>query len=291
MSSEVICPKDKIVFDANRGEYICTETGEVLEDKVVDQGPEWRAYTEEENRERSRAGTINLAVHDMGLSTYMDTRAKDRIKAMRLRKLQIRSRVGTSEQRNLVKAMTILERIIDNLGLPKAVKEEAAIIYRKALEKKLIKGRSIEEVVAASVYAACRKMNIPTTLDEISKATSANKKEIGKAYRLLLREDVTEVPASDPKYYVMKIASLLGLSGKVMTAATEIVERAKKAGITSGKDPASIAAAAVYIAANINGERRSQREISEVSGVTQVTIRNRYREIARELGIDIEGIN
>ncbi|MFP3165477.1 MAG: TFIIB-type zinc ribbon-containing protein, partial [Acidianus sp.] len=224
MSSEVICPKDKIVFDANRGEYICTETGEVLEDKVVDQGPEWRAYTEEENRERSRAGTINLAVHDMGLSTYMDTRAKDRIKAMRLRKLQIRSRVGTSEQRNLVKAMTILERIIDNLGLPKAVKEEAAIIYRKALEKKLIKGRSIEEVVAASVYAACRKMNIPTTLDEISKATSANKKEIGKAYRLLLREDVTEVPASDPKYYVMKIASLLGLSGKVMTAATEIVE-------------------------------------------------------------------
>jgi transcription initiation factor TFIIB len=291
MSSEVICPKDKIVFDANRGEYICTETGEVLEDKVVDQGPEWRAYTEEESRERSRAGTINLAVHDMGLSTYMDTKAKDRIKAMRLRKLQIRSRVGTSEQRNLVKAMTILERIIDNLGLPKAVKEEAAIIYRKALEKKLIKGRSIEEVVAASVYAACRKMNIPTTLDEISKATSANKKEIGKAYRLLLREDVTEVPASDPKYYVMKIASLLGLSGKVMTAATEIVERAKKAGITSGKDPASIAAAAVYIAANINGERRSQREISEVSGVTQVTIRNRYREIARELGIDIEGIN
>ncbi|PVU77158.1 transcription initiation factor IIB, partial [Acidianus hospitalis] len=103
MSSEVICPKDKIVFDANRGEYICTETGEVIEDKVVDQGPEWRAYTEEENRERSRAGTINLAVHDMGLSTYMDTRAKDRIKAMRLRKLQIRSRVGTSEQRNLVK--------------------------------------------------------------------------------------------------------------------------------------------------------------------------------------------
>ncbi|MCY0882972.1 MAG: hypothetical protein OWQ50_04050 [Acidianus infernus] len=154
-----------------------------------------------------------------------------------------------------------------------------------------MKGRSIEEVVAASVYAACRKMNIPTTLEEISKATSANKKEIGKAYRLLLREDVTEVPASDPKYYVMKIASLLGLSGKVMTAAMEIVERAKKAGITSGKDPASIAAAAVYIAANINGERRSQREISEVSGVTQVTIRNRYREIARELGIDIEGIN
>ncbi|MCY0873908.1 transcription initiation factor IIB [Acidianus infernus] len=291
MSSEVICPKDKIVFDASRGEYICTETGEVLEDKVVDEGPEWRAYTEEENRERSRAGTINIAVHDMGLSTYMDTRAKDRIKAMRLRKLQIRSRVGTSEQRNLVKAMTILERIIDNLGLPKSVKEEAAIIYRKALEKKLIKGRSIEEVVAASVYAACRKMNIPTTLEEISKATSANKKEIGKAYRLLLREDVTEVPASDPKYYVMKIASLLGLSGKVMTAAMEIVERAKKAGITSGKDPASIAAAAVYIAANINGERRSQREISEVSGVTQVTIRNRYREIARELGIDIEGIN
>ncbi len=291
MSSEVICPKDKIVFDANRGEYICTETGEVLEDKVVDQGPEWRAYTEEENRERSRAGTINLAVHDMGLSTYMDINAKDRIKAMRLRKLQLRSRVGTSEQRNLVKAMTILERIIDNLGLSKTVKEEAAIIYRKALDKKLIKGRSIEEVVAASVYAACRKLNIPTTLDEITKATSTNKKEIGKAYRLLLREDVTEVPASDPKYYVMKIASLLGLSGKVMTAAMEIVERAKKAGITSGKDPASIAAAAVYIAANINGERRSQREISEVSGVTQVTIRNRYREIARELGIDIEGIN
>ncbi|ARM77018.1 transcription initiation factor IIB [Acidianus manzaensis] len=289
--SEVICPKDKIVFDADRGEYICTETGEVLEEKVVDQGPEWRAYTEEENRERSRAGTISLTVHDMGLSTDMDIKAKDRIKAMRLRKMQLRSRIGSSEQRNLVKAMTILERISDQLRLPKSVREEASIIYRKALDKKLIKGRSIEEVVAAAIYAACRKSNIPVTLDDVANYTSAGKKDVGKAYRLLLREDITEVPASDPKYQVMKISSLLGLAGKSMTAALEIVDKAKKLGITSGKDPASIAAAAVYIASNLNGDRRSQREIAEVSGVTQVTIRNRYRELARELGIDIEGIN
>lgn len=289
--SEVLCPPEKIVFDAERGEYVCTETGEVLEDRIVDQGPEWRAYTEEENRERSRAGTISLTVHDLGLSTDMDLKAKDRIKAMRLRRMQLRSRIGSSEQRNLVKAMTILERISDQLRLPKAVKEEASIIYRKALEKRLIKGRSIEEVVAASIYAACRKANIPTSLDEIAKYTSSTKKDIGKAYRLLLREDITSVPASDPKYQVMKIVSLLGLSGKSLTAALEIVEKAKRLGITSGKDPASIAAAAVYIAANLNGERRSQREISEVSGVTQVTIRNRYRELARELGIDIEAIN
>ncbi|AWR98184.1 transcription initiation factor IIB [Acidianus sulfidivorans JP7] len=289
--SEVVCPPEKVVFDADRGEYICTETGEVLEDKVVDQGPEWRAYTEEENRERSRAGTISLTVHDMGLSTDMDTKAKDRIKAMRLRKMQLRSRIGSSEQRNLVKAMTILERIADQLRLPKSVREEASIIYRKALDKKLIKGRSIEEVVAAAIYAACRKSNIPVTLDDVANFTSSGKKDVGKAYRLLLREDITAVPASDPKYQVMKISSLLGLTGKSITAALEIVEKAKKLGITSGKDPASIAAAAVYIASNLNGERRSQREIAEVSGVTQVTIRNRYRELARELGIDIEGIN
>ncbi|EZQ11047.1 transcription initiation factor IIB [Candidatus Acidianus copahuensis] len=289
--SEVICSPDKVVFDEDRGEYICTETGEVIEDKVVDQGPEWRAYTEEENRERSRASTINIAVHDMGLSTFMDVKGKDRAKAMRLRKLQLRSRIGTSEQRNLVKAMTVLERIANQLGLPKSVKEEASIIYRKALDKKLIKGRSIEEVMAASVYAACRKNKIPITIDEIVRTTSVNKKEIAKAYRLLLKENVTDVPASDPKYYVVKIASLLGLSGKTMSAALEIVDKAKNSGITSGKDPASIAAASIYIASSLNGERRSQREISEVSGVTQVTIRNRYREIAKEVGVEVESIN
>ncbi|NON61629.1 transcription initiation factor IIB family protein [Acidianus sp. RZ1] len=289
--SEVICSPDKVVFDEDRGEYICTETGEVIEDKVVDQGPEWRAYTEEENRERSRASTINIAVHDMGLSTFMDVKGKDRAKAMRLRKLQLRSRIGTSEQRNLVKAMTVLERIANQLGLPKSVKEEASIIYRKALDKKLIKGRSIEEVMAASVYAACRKDKIPITIAEIVRTTSVNKKEIAKAYRLLLKENVTDVPASDPKYYVVKIASLLGLSGKTMSAALEIVDKAKNSGITSGKDPASIAAASIYIASSLNGERRSQREISEVSGVTQVTIRNRYREIAKEVGVEVESIN
>jgi len=292
------CPPDKIVFDPERGEYICIETGEVLEEHVVDQGPEWRAFTPEEKERRSRVGgPLTPTVHDKGLSTVIDWRDRDatgkklepkkRIEVLRWRKWQIRARIQSSIDRNLAQAMNELERISSLLGLPRPIKEEAALIYRKAVEKGLVRGRSIESIVAAAVYAACRRLKVPRTLDEIAIYTKADRKEVARCYRLLLRELGVRVPIADPIDHVPRIAALLGLSGATMKTAIEILRKARERGITAGKDPAGLAAAAIYIAALLNDERRTQKEIAQVAGVTEVTVRNRYKELAKELGITL----
>ncbi len=292
------CPPDKIVFDPERGEYICIETGEVLEEHVVDQGPEWRAFTPEEKERRSRVGgPLTPTVHDKGLSTVIDWRDRDatgkklepkkRLEVLRWRKWQIRARIQSSIDRNLAQAMNELERISSLLGLPRSIKEEAALIYRKAVEKGLVRGRSIESIVAAAVYAACRRLKVPRTLDEIAIYTKADRKEVARCYRLLLRELGVRVPIADPIDHVPRIAALLGLSGATMKTAIEILRKARDKGITAGKDPAGLAAAAIYIAALLNDERRTQKEIAQVAGVTEVTVRNRYKELAKELGITL----
>jgi len=153
------------------------------------------------------------------------------------------------------------------------------------VEKGLVRGRSIESVVAAAIYAACRILKIPRTLDEVAEYTKAGPKEIARCYRLLLKELGVGVPIADPIDYISKIGSQLGLPGKVMKRAAEILQEAKRKGITAGKDPSGLAAAAIYIAALIEDERRTQKEIAQVAGVKEVTVRNRYKELARELGI------
>ena len=257
-----------------------------------------RRRKREEKEKRSRVGgPLNQTIHDRGLSTLIDWKDKDamgrtldpkkRLEVLRWRKWQIRARIQSSIDRNLAQAMNELERIANLLNVPKPVKDEAALIYRKAVEKGLVRGRSIESVVAAAIYAACRRLKIARTLDEISQFTKANRKEVARCYRLLLKELDISVPVSDPKDHVTRIGSLLGLSGATMKKAAEILEKAKELGLTAGKDPAGLAAAAIYIASLLNEERRTQKEIAQVAGVTEVTVRNRYKELIQELKIQI----
>uniref|UniRef100_A0A7J3ZL45 Transcription initiation factor IIB n=1 Tax=Fervidicoccus fontis TaxID=683846 RepID=A0A7J3ZL45_9CREN len=295
---DVECPPEAIVFDAERGEYICTETGEIIESRLVQQGPEWRAFTPEEREKRSRVGgPLSPTVHDRGLTTIIDWRDRDasgkklepkrRLEFLRYRKWQIRSRIQSSIDRNLAQAMNELERLANQLRLSRAVREEAAIIYRKAVERGLVRGRSIESVVAASVYLACRLKKVPRSLDEISLHTKANRKEIARCYRLLVRELQIKVPPANPLDYIPRMGSLLGLSGRTLKKAAEIVEAAREKAITAGKDPAGLAAAAIYIATLLENERRTQKEIANIAGVTEVTVRNRYKELVTQLNLDV----
>ncbi len=295
---EAECPEDQIIFDPEMGEYICLLTGEVIEERVIDERPEWRAFTPEERERRSRiGGPLTSTVHDRGLATAIDYSNKDatgkrleprkRLAIQKLRRWQARSRIQSSIERNLAQAMNELDRLSDQLNLPRNVKEEAARIYRRAVEKGLVRGRSIESVIAAAIYAACRELKVPRTLDEIAKHTKSSRKDIARCYRLLLKELDIKVQTSDPIDFVPRIAHALGLSGAVMKRAAEILHRARELGVTAGKDPAGLAAAAVYIAALLSGERRTQKEIAHVAGVTEVTVRNRYKELAKELGIEL----
>ncbi|MEM4670775.1 MAG: transcription initiation factor IIB [Desulfurococcaceae archaeon] len=292
------CPPDKIVYDVARAEYICLETGEVIEDRVIDDRAEWRAFTPEERERRARTGgPITPTVHDMGFTTTIDYSDRDaaghalvnkKYQLYKLRRWQARTRILTSVERNLAQAMNELDRLADLLNLPSYIREEAAKIYREAVEKGLVRGRSIESVIAAAVYLACRMRKLPRTLDEIEEYSRVSRKEIARCYRLLLRELSIKVTTSDPADFVPRIAHALGLSGAVVRTAIEILYKAREAGILGGKDPVGLAAAAVYLACERLGEERSQKEIANVAGVTEVTVRNRCRELMKVLSVEVE---
>lgn len=293
------CGEKDVIRDQSRGEVTCVNCGLVLDENAIDSGPEWRAFTSEERDKRARTGSpVNYALQDHDLSTMIDWRNRDaagrqitsnrRAEIYRLRKWQRRSRVHSSIERNLASAMSELDRLSSQLGVSRTVKETAAVMYRRALERRLIRGRSIDAMIAAAMYAACRLREAPCTLDEIAYHSRINRKELGRCYRLLLRRLDVRMPVSQPTNFIPRFAQSLGLSSRVQRRAVKILEDAKAKGITAGKDPTGLAASSLYISAIMEGERRTQREIAEVAHVTEVTVRNRYKELVRELQLAVE---
>ncbi|MEK6869792.1 MAG: hypothetical protein AABX74_06150, partial [Nanoarchaeota archaeon] len=231
--------------------------------------------------------------YDHGLGTEVGQKAdlfklggKDRNKFFRLRKWQYR--ISTAIERNLKLALAELKRVSSYLKLPKSVEEESARIYTLAVQRGLVRGRSMESVVAGALYAACRRHDVPRTLDELSEASGIEKKEIGRTYRFVTRELGITILPSNPADYIARFASSLKLNAETQSNAIEILERAQKAELTSGRGPTGIAAAALYVAALLHNEKRTQREVADVAGVTEVTIRNRYKELLDELKLEKE---
>lgn len=293
------CGSNRLVRDYDRGELACAGCGLVIHEKIMDMGPEWRAFDQEQRERRGRTGApMTLTIHDKGLSTMIDWRDRDthgkdltpkrRAQIYRLRKWQRRIRVSDALERNLAFALSEIDRMASQLSLQKNVREAAALIYRNAVEEKLIRGRSIEAVAAAALYAACRECKIPRTLDEITEASRATKKEIGRSYRFIARELLIHLRPTSPVDYIPRFASDLNLSGEVQAKAVELLKEAMKNGLTSGRGPTGVAAAAIYIASVLCGERRTQRDVADVARVTEVTVRNRYKELCEKLGLDVE---
>jgi len=292
------CGSNNLIEDYDMGEVICGNCGLVVHEKTVDEGPEWRAFTREEKDERSRVGTpTSLSVHDKGLSTVIDRVNRDafgrelpasmRLQMLRLRKWHIRARVHSSVDRNLAQAMAELDRLTDKVRVPSAVKEQAALIYRRALDKGLVRGRSILAIAAASLYAACRFTQTPRTLKEVSEASLVKKKDIARCYRLLIRELEIKMPMTDPIACVPKIGSRIGINEKTQQTAIDILHRAEEKKAISGKDPMGVAAAAIYIACVLDGEKKTQKEIAEAALVTEVTVRNRYKGLRKVLSLEV----
>ena len=293
------CGSTQLVRDYERGELICNNCGLVIDESFIDQGPEWRAFDSEQNDSRARTGSpMTFTIHDKGLSTDISWKNKDsygksiptrnRAQLYRLRKWQKRIKVSNAVERNLSQALQELERMASNLSIPNDVRETAAVIYRKAVKQNMIRGRSIEGVVAGSIYAACRITNVPRTLDEIASVTRVKKKEIGRTYRIMSRYLKLNIMPSKPDDYVNRFCSKLKLSMEARKKATEILKMAEDNDLTSGKGPTGVAAAAIYIASLLTQERRTQRAVAEVAGVTEVTIRNRYKELTEKLALDVE---
>jgi transcription initiation factor TFIIB len=287
------CGDKKMVTDETTGELFCGRCGFVVSDKIADTGAEWRSFANDDtNRTRVGAGT-SLTIHDMGLSTIIGPANKDstgkpltssmKSSIERLRTWDSRTQAHSSADRNLRQALNEMGKLKDKLALTDAVVEKAAYIYRKAMEKKLVRGRSIQGLVAACLYASCRNTETPRTLDDVAKGINIRRKDVARCYRLIFRELELKMPVADPVKGVSRIASIAELSEKSKRKAVEILEQAKKTGMVAGKDPMGIAAAALYLACISTGEVKSQKDISNASGVTEVTIRNRCAGLRKML--------
>ncbi|AWB26590.1 transcription initiation factor IIB [Halococcoides cellulosivorans] len=291
-TTEQQCPEcdGRLASVSERGETVCEDCGLVVESDEIDHGPEWRAFDAKEKDEKSRVGApTTKMMHDKGLSTNIGWQDKDaygrqlssnqREKMQRLRTWNERFRTRDSKERNLKQALGEIDRMASALGLPDNVRETASVIYRRSLEEDLLPGRSIEGVATSALYAAARQAGVPRSLDEISNVSRVEKMELTRTYRYIVRELELEVQPADPESYVPRFTSELNLTEASERKARELLNAAREDGLHSGKSPVGLAAAAIYAAALLTNERVTQTEVSEVANVSEVTIRNRYKEL------------
>ncbi len=290
------CGRGEVITDPDNGERVCAQCGLVIEDDIIDRGPEWRAFTVSEKNDRSRTGLgTSLTLYDKGLSTvfkgdrdasgrHLD--AETKLKMDRLRRYDNRSKFDQTWRRNLSIAMAELDRMAVKLHVPPNVKEHAALIYRKALRKDLVRGRSIDAFVAASLYAACRAAEVPRPIQKVTEVSTRDHSEVARTYRLLIKEMKLRMPVDSPMKFVPSIASRLRLRQETEIKAIEILMKAKARQGLTGKDPRGLAAAALYMACLDNNDRRIQKEVAFAAGTTEVTLRNRLRGLEESVGVD-----
>src|SRR5919199_925236 len=292
-----ICSDGQMVTDPESGEIICRNCGIVMVDKIQESRPEWRAFTSDDGNDRSRTGTpSSLARHDMGLSTVIGRADKDasgnridvsmRSTMDRLRAWDFRTQAHTPTDRNLRQAFSELERLKDKLGLSDVIIEKTAYIYRKAQERGLVRGRTISSVLAAAIYIACREIGTSRTIKDIAAYSDVKFKEVTKSYRLLCIELDLKVPIVDPMRCVAKVANKANLSEKTKRQAAEIMNNVTKREISVGKNPMGLAASVLYISSMKTGENITQGDLSNAAGVTEVTLRNRYKDLMNRLELN-----
>jgi len=291
------CGSRNLEQDEKRGEVTCLDCGVVLEESIVDLGPDWRSFNDGADAGRTGA-PMNVLMSDKGLSTELDWQNKDysgkaisgatRAQFHRMRKWQTRARISKNHERNLSVAFGEIQRMGTNMGLPKSVKEEAAVYYRKAMENNLIRGRSIDAMAAACLYLANQKVGSARSLDDMVKGTRVGRKPLTRSYKILKKTLRLRINPVEPEVYVNRYCTALGLRPSVEQRVREIIAEGRKRDLVDGRSPTGVTAAAVYVAARLEGQPRTQREIADISGVTEVTIRNRYKEFCATLGIDLE---
>ena len=284
-----MCNSGRQVTDLESGEIACSNCGLVSPDKAVESRAEWR-YFDSENNSQRRAGPPNsLAYHDMGLATIIGKTNKDSAghklnasmnSAMeRLRTWDSRTLGHAAGHRNLMKAFNELDKLKDKLGLSDAIVQRTAYIYRKAQDKRLIRGRSTSAMLAAAIYIACREMGAQRTLGDVTKIADVKRKGLSHSYRLLTSKLEIKVPLPDPMKCISKIANKANLSEKTRRGAMSTMNELIKKEISAGKDPMSLAATVLYLSCLTNGETTTEREVAQAAGVTEVTIRNRFKDL------------
>ena len=287
------CKTYPIITDSERGEMFCGGCGLVLVQNIADTSHESNGYSQEDFMKLTRTGpAMSLTMHDKGLSTVIGINkdfsgnalsSKTKYEFNRLRVWDQRSKSRSTA--TLSKAFTLLNGMKTKLGISDNVVENAAYIYRKIVSAKLTRGRTMASLVSASLYAACRENNLPRTLDDIANAGNIERRILSRDLRTIIKKLGLNLNQYDISSFISKISNNMNLKEKTKRDAFDILKRCEPEGIIAGKHPVAQAAASLYIACIINGEKISQKKFSKESGVSDVTIRNRVALIRKTLKI------
>ncbi|MFB5623074.1 MAG: transcription initiation factor IIB family protein [Nitrosarchaeum sp.] len=287
------CKTYPIITDSERGEMFCGGCGLVLVQNISDNSHESSGYNQEDFMKLSRTGpATSLTMYDKGLSTVIGINKDSSGNALSRKTKYEFNRLRTWDQRSksrstaaLSKAFTLLNGMKTKIGIPDNVVENAAYIYRKAVNAKLTRGRTMASLVSASLYAACRENNIPRTLDDIASAGNIERRILSRDLRTIIKKLDLDLNQYDISSFISKISNNMNLKEKTKRDAFNILKRCEDEKITAGKHPVAQAAASLYIACMINGEKISQKKFAMESGVSDVTIRNRVVLIKKTLKI------
>ena len=286
-----------VITDAESGEIVCSNCGMVISQNIEDTRPEWRSFGSEgaEGYGKSRTGMpTSLARHDRGLTTIIGRTDRDangnkidasiRSKMERLKVWDFRSHAHDSINRNLIQAFNELDKLKDKLGLSDAVIERTAYIYRKARQRGLVRGRTTDGILTAAIYIACRDLGVPKTLKEVAVASSLRLKTLSRSYRILVTElDISTPPVIDPMKCIVKVANNADLNENTKRRAMDVMNNITKREISAGKHPMAVAATVLYVSCLNTGENKTQTDIADAAGITEVTLRNRYKELKNRI--------
>jgi transcription initiation factor TFIIB len=281
--------RGNLVSDQESGEVVCSSCGLVLSDRAAETRAEWRDFGAESAKKIRTGANTSLARHDMGLATVIGKNDRDasgialgtdaRYAINRLRMWDYRIQLRTSFDKNLRAAFDELNKLKPKLGLSDAMVEKTAYIYRKVRERGMTRGRSVSAILAACIYLACRELDTPVTLKDISVISNVKRKDVSRNYRLIVLELDSRVPLVDPMKCIVKIANRIDLNERIRRRAISIMNDLAKTDMRAGKAPMCFAATVLYMSCRDEGNGVTQRAIAEAAGVTEVTIRNRMRDL------------
>jgi transcription initiation factor TFIIB len=295
------CPKcntTRLARDYESIEIACMNCDFVINQKNVEKISKNIVTKEKQNAKHTQdSALLTFTIHNKGLIRVVDWHRRDshnknisfgqKTQGYRLRNWQRRIRITGSTERNLTFALSEIAKTASKLDLHKNVLETATAIYRKAVEAHLINGHSIQGISIASLYLAIRQHEQPITLNELAYVSAVNKKELGKSYRLLTKKLDQTIPPLQPDQCITNFSSKLTSQKEVEEISHKIFTAAKDSKLTAGRSPTGIAAAASYISLIVLNEYKTQKEIADITQITEITIRNRYKELVDRLMFEI----
>lgn len=275
-----------VIYDEFRGEFICLETGEVIEDRIVDLGKEWRSFTQASNRERGEIPNT-LKVHDMGLHTEIDSTSWI---GRRLSELNNMSRIISSSERKLSRALKLSNEVINKLATPGAprLKEEVGLILRRLVKSGILGRRKLGAFIAAATICAAENLNIPINSRDVVNYCGTTMSDVWDALMKIRRDlGIVKSRSYDPRTLVLNYSQKAELPSYVATLAIRIIEAGRKSGALLSKGPQGVAVASLYVASILMNFRKTQSAISKNTEVSEITIRNRYKDIVSGVLIEV----